>query len=133
MNVKKVYYPVIFHPEEVGYSVVVPDLEGCCSQGDTLNEATAMIQEAMGLTLEDYFDTDQPFPTPSSPAAFSLEPGEFVAMVEFDELAYRKLHDKQAVKKTLTIPGWLNSMAEKAGVNFSQTLQEALKQRLGVN
>ena len=51
---RKVFYPVVFHPEEVGYSVSVPDLDGCFTQGDDMNEAVAMAQEAMGLMLEDY-------------------------------------------------------------------------------
>lgn len=129
---QKVFYPVVFHPEEVGYSVSVPDIDGCFTQGDDMNEAVSMAQEAMGLMLEDYFDSDQPFPAPSTPDSIHLEQGEFVAMVEFDELEYRKQRERQAVKKTLSIPGWLNNLAEKAGINFSQVLQEALKQRLGV-
>ncbi|MDY3906598.1 MAG: type II toxin-antitoxin system HicB family antitoxin [Lawsonibacter sp.] len=129
---QKVFYPVVFHPEEVGYSVSVPDIDGCFTQGDDMNEAVSMVQEAMGLMLEDYFDSDQPFPAPSAPDSIHLEQGEFVAMVEFDELEYRKQRERQAVKKTLSIPGWLNNLAEKAGINFSQVLQEALKQRLGV-
>lgn len=129
---QKVFYPVVFHPEEVGYSVSVPDIDGCFTQGDNMNEAVSMAQEAMGLMLEDHFDSDQPFPAPSAPDSIHLEPGEFVTMVEFDELEYRKQRERQAVKKTLSIPGWLNNLAEKAGINFSQVLQEALKQRLGV-
>ena len=128
----KVFYPVIFHPEEVGYSTFVPDIDGCFSQGDTMNEAVAMTQEAIGLMLEDCFQSDQPLPAPSQPGTLHLEEGEFITMVEFDELAYRKRHDSQAVKKTLSIPGWLNHMAEEQGLNFSRILQNALKQELHV-
>ena len=128
----KTYYPVVFHPEEVGYSVYVPDIDGCFSQGDSMNEAVMMIQEAMGLMLEDYYLTSKPLPTPSLPDAIQLDAGDFVTMVEFDELAYRKRHENQAVKKTLTIPGWLNHMAEEQGLNFSRILQTALKNELGV-
>lgn len=130
----KIYYPVIFHPEseDGGYSVSVPDIEGCFSQGEDMNEAVAMVQDAMGLMLEEYFDTGRPLPSASAPNAFDLAPGDFVTMVEFDELAYRKRHEREAVKKTLTIPGWLNHMAEEQGINFSRVLQKALKSELGV-
>ena len=124
----KRYYPVIFHPEEVGYSVSVPDIDGCFSQGDDMNEAVSMVQDAMGLMLEDC----GALPTPSAPSGIALEPGDLVAMVEFDELAYRKRQEQASVKKTLTIPGWLNRLAEEQGVNFSRVLQNALKNELGV-
>ncbi len=129
---EKVFYPVIFHPEETGFSTFVPDLDGCFSQGDTMNEAVAMTQDAIGLVLEDYFSSAQPIPAPSQPGSLHLEGNDFVAMVEFDELAYRKRHETQAVKKTLTIPSWLNHMAEEQGLNFSRILQNALKRELNV-
>ena len=81
-----VFYPVIFHPEEAGYSVTVPDIEGCFTQGDDMNEAVAMAQDAIGLMLEDC----KVYPKASNPANLHLEPGDFVAMVPFDEAAYKK-------------------------------------------
>ena len=62
----------------------------------------------------------------------SVEAPRFINYVYADTDAYRKKNDARAVKKTLSIPSWLNTMAEEAGVNFSQILQEALKARLGV-
>ena len=121
-----VFYPAVFHPEETGYSVTVPDIEGCFTQGDTMSEAVAMAQDAIGLMLEDY----KVYPTPSSPAGIPLEAGEFVAMVPFDEAAYKK--QQKPVKKTLSIPAWLNDAAEEAHVNFSGVLQEALKAKLNI-
>ena len=126
---EKVFYPVVFHPEDVGFSTFVPDLDGCFSQGDTMNEAVAMTQDAIGLV---YFSAAKPVPAPSLPNAISLEGDDFVVMVEFDELDYRKRHENQAVKKTLTIPGWLNHLAEEQGLNFSRILQNALKRELNV-
>lgn len=121
-----VFYPAIFHPEELGYSVTIPDIDGCFTQGDTMEEAILMAQDAIGLMLE-----DQPeFPTPSIPSAFRLEEGDFVAMVPFDMEAYQKKF--KPVKKTLSIPGWLNDAAEAAHINFSGVLQDALKTRLGM-
>lgn len=77
-------YPAIFHPEEVGYSVSVPDLEGCFSEGDTLEEAIAMTQDVIQLCLEDY----SIYPTPSDPEELPLEPGDLVKLISLDGQAF---------------------------------------------
>lgn len=125
----KIYYPVIFHPEEVGYSASVPDLEGCFTQGDSLEEALEMVQEAIGL----YLDGETTYPEPSVPESIKTEDKDFMMVVAFDHLAYQKKHNKRAVKKTLSIPAWLNEEAEAAHLNFSRILQEALKLKLNIN
>lgn len=124
----KLYYPVIFRPEEVGYSVTVPDLDGCISQGDTLEEALEMVRDAIGLWLDP--DTAVEIPTASNPADIAVPDGGFIVLVEFDPLAYQKKHNNRSVKKTLSIPAWLNTLAEDAHLNFSRVLQEALKAKL---
>ena len=126
---KTMYYPAVFHPEkEGGFSVSVPDIEGCFTQGETLDEAVAMTQDAIGLLLEDYKE----WPAATSPAAIQLEENEFVVMVQFDALAYRRKHDNRAVKKTLSIPSWLNELAMENNINFSGVLQDALKEKLNL-
>ena len=130
---KKLFYPVVFHPEESGYSVSVPDIEGCFSQGETLEEACEMAKDAIGLCLEEYAAQGQEFPAASSPGELSLEEGDFVALVDFDPLEYRKKHDNRAVKKTVTIPSWLNTLAEEQHLSFSGILQEGLKQHLNLS
>ncbi len=125
----KLYYPVIFHPEDVGYSASVPDLEGCFTQGDSLEEALEMVQDAIGL----YLDGEAEYPQPSQPEAIQTENHDFMMVVAFDRLAYQKKHNKRAVKKTLSIPAWLNEEAEAAHLNFSRILQEALKTKLNLN
>ena len=122
------YYPAIFHPEEVGYLVVVPDIEGCCTQGDTLDEAVEMTQDAIGLMLEGCAD----LPAASDPARLQPESEDFVVVVPFDALAFRRQRNNRAVKKTLSIPSWLNEEAEAAHINFSSVLQEALKKKLNI-
>ena len=126
----KLYYPAIFHPEETGYSVSVPDLDGCFSEGDTLEEAMDMTCDAIGLCLEVY---EGDFPAPSDPASIHAEPGDFVSLIPFDLLQYRRKHDTRAVKKTLTIPSWLNVLAEEQHINFSGVLQAALIDQLHLN
>ena len=121
-----IFYPAIFHPEEIGYSVIIPDIEGCFTQGETMDEAVTMAQDAIGLMLED----QKVCPKPSLPSALTVDPGDFVAMVPFDMTEYKKKF--KPVKKTLSIPGWLNDAAEAAHINFSGVLQEGLKSELGL-
>lgn len=81
-----VFYPAVFHPEATGYSVTVPDIEGCFTQGDTMDEAVRMAQDAIGLMLEECAVC----PTPSVPSSLPVEAGDFVVMVPFDMAAYQK-------------------------------------------
>ena len=125
----KVFYPAIFHPEDIGYSVSVPDIEGCFSEGDTLEEALDMITDAIGLCLEDCHNH---FPPASDPANIKTTGKDFMCLVPFDMLDYKKKHDSKAVKKTLTIPSWLNTLAEENHIRFSETLQDAVKEKLNI-
>ena len=122
------YYPAVFHPEAEGYSVSIPDIEGCFTQGDTLEEAVEMAQDAIGLMLEDCAE----LPAPSDPAQLCTGPGDFVVAVPFDALDFKRRRDNRSVKKTLSIPSWLNEEAEAAHINFSGVLQEALKRKLNI-
>ena len=124
----KIFYPAVFHPEDVGFSGRVPDIDGCFSEGDTMEEAAEMTFDAIGLCLE---ECEAP-PAASSLTDIHVENGDFLVLVPFDRLAYMKKHDAHAVKKTLTIPAWLNTMAEEQHINFSSVLQRALKQQLKI-
>lgn len=126
---KNVFYPAVFLKEQDGYSVRIPDIDGCFSEGDTMDEACANALDAIGLNLEDNAD----YPVPSEPNKIELEKDEFIVMLEFDMLAYRRRNDTRAVKKTLTIPSWLNSVAEENHINFSSVLQTALKSQLNIS
>ena len=124
---KKLFYPAIFQPEENGaFTVFFPDLEGCISCGENMDNAYEMAFDALGLSLSYLEDNKQDIPSPSSPQNISLESGQFIVIIEFDMLAYKKKSNSKAVKKTLSIPAWLNEEAVKLGINFSQVLQEAL-------
>lgn len=124
----KMFYPVIFTKEDVGYSAAAVDLDGCFSEGDTFGEAYTNIQDAIGLYLEDL----EEYPSPSNPESIShdLGEGKFMCVVEFDQTEYKKRNYTKSVKKTLTIPEWLNEEAEKQHINFSGVLQDALKSKL---
>jgi len=121
----KHFYPAVFTPEETGYSVSFPDLPGCFTESDTLEEAYEMAFAALGLYLQTA-EGAFVYPPAGSPADIVCENGAFVALVEFDEMEYRRRHGMHLVKKTITIPAWVNASAEKMGINFSATLTDTL-------
>lgn len=120
---KKLFYPAIFTPEDDGgYSVAFPDMDGCFTQGETIEEAYEMAFDALGLEIEFLESEKRTIPSPSAPNAIKLNKNEFVAIIEFDMLEYQKKHNSKVVKKTLTIPQWLNEEAMAKNINFSQVL-----------
>ena len=127
----KQVYPVILHPEaEGGFSVSVPDLD-IGTQGETVAECIDMARDAIGLWGICEQDAGRAIPQPSVLSPAHAE-GELVTLVDIDFDAYRRAHDMRTIRKNVTIPSYLNDLAERAGVNFSQVLQDGLKQRLGV-
>ena len=126
-------YPAIFSSDgNGGYIISFPDLLGCVTEGDTLAEAVEMAEDALGLYLYSLSEDKEIFPTPTNPTDIQCSPGEFIGLVKWDEEAYLRKTDNRAVKKTLTIPSWLNHKAEEKNLNFSKILQSALKQELGI-
>ena len=126
----KLFYPAIFHTaEEGGFWVSFPDLEECFTEGDDMTQAYEMAVDALGLALTSRLEENEPIPSPSKPGNITLEDG-FLVVVEFDMEAYKKRTNSKAVKKTLSIPQWLNEEAMANGLNFSQILQEALISKL---
>ena len=130
----KYVYPAIFTPEEDGsYSIVFPDLEGCYTFGENLEDGIEMAEDALALVLYGYEKDGREIPAPSARSAFSVSGNDFVNFIACDTLKYRKMYNNKAVKKTLTIPEWLNEAACAMGLNFSQILQEALIQKVQAN
>ena len=123
----KLAYPAIIHQEDGQYWVEFPDVPGCFSDGETLIEALDNAVDALGGTLCALHDAGQDFPAPSDAAHLQPEDG-FISIVTTDPLKYKR--DTRAVKKTLTLPAWLNEEAEKRHVNFSSVLQKALMDML---
>jgi len=128
----KYTYPAVFTPlhKEGGFDVCFPDLPYCRTCGDNLTEAIEMAEDAASMWLWDAENNEENIPHPSE--TLHHEAPQFVNFVVADTDAYRRTNDNRAVKKTLTIPAWLNAEAEKAHLNFSGILQSALKQRLGI-
>lgn len=129
----KLTYPAIFYPCEKssGYTVEVPDLPGCVSEGNSLAEAILMAEDAACGWVLDELEDGNPAPVCSKPSQIVPEtPDGFVSMLVLDMDAYAEKYGDKAVRKSLTIPAYLNTIAEKRGINFSQVLQDALKQKL---
>ena len=129
----KLFYPAIFHvAEEGGFWITFPDLPECVTQGDNMQEAYEMAVDALGLALVSREQEKLEIPTASELSNISVEKDEYCVIIAFDMLAYKKRTNSKAVKKTLSIPEWLNEAATAAGVNFSQVLQEALMQKINL-
>ena len=128
----KYVFPAISTPEEKGYSVTFPDLEGCYTCGDDLSDAIYMAEDVCCLMLYDLETKGMQIPTPSDIKKVRKKKDEFVSLIRCDTDYYKRFYKSKSVKKTLSIPEWLNITATEAGLNFSQILQDALKSHLGL-
>lgn len=128
----KLFYPAVFHKaEEGGFWITFPDIPECMTQGDDMQQAYEMAVEALGLAITSREEEKIELPVPSEPDKIVTGQNEFSVVIEFDLLAYKKRTNPRAIKKTLSIPEWLNEEATALGINFSQVLQEALLQKIG--
>ena len=126
----KYVYPVIFEEDDGKIGVTVPDIPSTYTYGEDMADAIYMAQDVIAMMLADYEDEGKEVPKPS--CIEDIKTTGTVSLVVADTDEWRKVVDNKAVKKTLTIPSWLNKKAERAAINFSQTLQDALCQKLGV-
>ena len=130
----KYIFPALFEKGEAkGYVVSFPDLPGCITEGDNVEEAIRMAKEALELHLYNMEEDGDSIPVPTSPEKVQLPEDSFVSIVEVWMPVVRDSMENRAVKKTLTIPKWLNDVAVKNDVNFSHILQAALKDYLGIS
>ena len=129
-------YPACFFKEENGYSVVFPDLNWLATSGRNETDAMNMAVECLAGYLFSLKNDGEQEPAASAMSDISLEDiakeldadtdGAFVNMVSVDVAEYARTHFEKSVRKTLTIPAWLNIAAQEKKINFSQTLQDAL-------
>ena len=118
-------YPALFHPNDDGtFTVTYPDLPGCISEGKSLGNAMYMAQAALSQWIEYLADKRQDIPAPSAMAAVETEGGEFVSLIRAD------VKDGRAVKRTVSIPKWMDDGAVRSGLSLSRVLQDALRDRL---
>ncbi len=133
-------YPAYFIKEKEGYSVIFPDLNGLATCGETLDQSFTMAVDCLAGYL--YWLKEDGEEAPPASALNDINPIDiandlevpsddvFVNIVTVDVAEYAKAHFTKSVKKTLTIPLWLNNAALEQNINFSQVLQEALKAKL---
>jgi len=127
----KYVYPAIFTPIDSGYDVVIPDLPGCRTCGKDFADTIEMAEDAVSMWLWDAENEKEDIPQASK--ILTASETQVISYIKVDTDLYRRKHDAKSVKKTLTIPSWLNSEAERANAPFSQILQQGLKEYLGVN
>jgi len=126
-------YTAVFTPEKNGmFSVDFPDLQGCYTSGDDMADAIYMAQDVLNLTLYDLENDKKNIPDATKPQDIKITNEQFTSVIAVDTDVYRRFYEKKSVKKTLTIPMWLNERAEMENINFSATLQTALKQELHI-
>ena len=129
-------YPAFFYKEKSGsYSVIFPDFP-CGTCGDDLEDAMRMAVDFLAGQIIWMKEDGEPIPEPTPiTEAKPDEDGDyesvFVTMVTVDAEDYARRHFSKSVKKTLTIPAWLNAAGMERNINFSQVLQEALRERIG--
>ena len=125
-------FPAVFFPDDQYIGVRFPDLPGCNTFGETLDDALSMARDALGGHLLSIEDSNEPIPEPTPFALIKTKPGETIVLIEVWLSVIRDDERDKAVKKTITIPNWLNVKAIEAQVNFSSIMQEALREKLGL-
>ncbi len=132
----KLVYPACFYPLEEqreGYCVVVPDLPGCVTQGYNLAHAIEMAVDAASGWVLDELEDGNKVPTASAVQSITLDnPTGFVSLIVLDMDSYAEKHGNKAIRKNLTIPAWLATIADKENINYSQILQSALISELNI-
>jgi len=125
-------FPAIFEPDEEagGYCVYFPDLENVCTQGDDFKEAMDMAEDALCLMLYDMEKNGTDIPAASKPGDVKAKPNDIVNLVACDTQFYKNYYEGKSVKINATIPLWLKEAGEKRHVNFSQILQNGVKEYL---
>ena len=124
-------YPACFYPENDGrFSVIVPDFP-LATFGNNLTDAMYMAADAIAGRIYLALDEGEKIPEASDIKDIQLEKeGGFISLVYVDTEAFWAAFDEKPVKKTLTIPSWLNQAAEKRNINFSAALKESLLEKI---
>ena len=121
-------YPAVFHANPDGsYTVVYPDLPGCITEGKSLDNALGMAQDALTQWLSYLTEAKEAIPAASPRQAVRPEADEFVNLIR------ATVRDDRAVKRTVSIPKWMDDKVSEAGLSLSRVLQDALKDRLSTN
>jgi predicted RNase H-like HicB family nuclease len=118
-------YPAIFHNnEDESFTIIFPDLPGCISEGKSLGNAMYMAQSALTHWISYLIDKKQEIPEASNVQDITVEPDEFVNLI------CAEVRDGRAVKRTVSIPKWMDDKVVQSGLSLSRVLQDALNERL---
>lgn len=126
-------FPAIFEICDNGIAILFPDLPGCLPCAENIETAIKNAKEALLLHLYGMEEDEEEIPEPTAFHKIKLRENQTIMLIEVYMPPFREKQHKKFVKKTLSIPSWINAQAEYAGINFSQTLQEALLEKLHLN
>ena len=125
-------YPAVLDFADDGISIIFPDLPGCFSCAFSAEEAVHNAREAMGLHLYNMEDDGDVIPVPSDILSVEHEENQAVVLIDVSMPAVRERMRNKSMNKMCTVPAWLLTESKEAGINFSQTLQDALMEKLGI-
>ena len=128
-------YSAIFSPIEdgTGYYATVPDIPGCSTSGKDLSEALDLVTDALSGCLCVLEDKNCPIHTPTSQNNIERNPEDICTLVHVDTLKYRAATDTRAVRKNVSLPAWMVTLADRMELNCSQILQEALRKKFNMH
>lgn len=126
-------YPAVFEYAEDGISICFPDLPGCISCAKTDEEALYMAKDALGLYIACSEEDNEDLQKASKLNEIQLKENQRAVLIEVNMPLFREAVQNTSIKKTLTIPKWINDLAERNNINFSQLLQMAIKDNLGIS
>lgn len=128
----KYVYPALFVKEDESIIVTFPDLEDTFTDGATMQEAFENAEDVLNLMLWNREEEKDDIPMPSSPEQITVPQEATLAMIKADTLAYRKLHDQKTIRRSITLPNRLDTIAREHNINFSQLMQNAIRRECGI-
>lgn len=132
-KVERYFYPAVFTYEpDQEIAVDFPDLK-CATSGTNDDDALLSARELLGCVLAGLEEDGEEIPPPSPLASIKTQPNECAVLVDVYMPSIRQARVNRAVNRTVTLPAWLNAAALERNINFSQVLQDALKQQLHIN
>ena len=128
----KYVYPALFTTEDDSIIVTFPDLDDTFTDGATMQEAFENAEDVLNLMLWNREEEKEEIPAPSQLEQITVPQGATLAMIKADTLAYRKIHDTKTIRRSITIPSWLDTLARERNINFSQLMQNAIRRECGI-
>lgn len=130
---KEYLYFARFTKEEIGYSIDFPNVDGAYTEGDTIEECLKMAEECLGLHIYGLIEDGDDIPESPKPENIEVNRDQFIMPIKVYPEIIKYRIDNSSVKKTLTIPFWMNKLCEDKKLNFSKLLQDAILREVGYN